>query len=376
MKKILLLPLLNSMPSGHHQVAAALSEYVSEHTKSIECKKVDLLSEWNPVAESAIVKIYRNWIHYMPNLYGKLYRLLANHSKASRSHKLYEFLFLNKMEDILEIEKPDLIICTHALPSYLLNQLKKKGRCSIPVLNVYTDFFVNEVWGISDIDCHFTPTKQLKSELHERYSVPENRIFITGIPVSSTINKRTETKIKEQSTLLIFGGGMKVEKIIEELKVTDSHMKWNFRILNSKNNVSGKKTRNRMLDSIQLLPDISSKEKMNDLYNEAAAFVTKPGGVLIGEAVRKNLPIFIHSTLPGQEEINLDYLAKEKLVFKIPPSSNMLKYVENTLSDSKKMAAYQENIQEYKETVELKNSSQIYAVLERFMNEENASFLN
>lgn len=374
MKKILLLPLLNSMPSGHHQVAAALGEVVTDHSTNIECKKVDLLSEWNSIAESAVVKIYKNWIHYAPDLYGRLYRLTAAHSTQSRSHKLYEVLFMNKMEEILKLEKPDLIICTHALPSYLLNQLKKKGKCPTPVLNVYTDFFINKVWGISEVDYHFVPNEQMKKELRNKHHIQENHIFITGIPVSSTISKRKEIEIKGQSSLLIFGGELKVEKIIEELKAADNQANWTFQILNSRNYRVNKKVENTMPHSIHLLPDISSKEKMNDLYEQAAAFVTKPGGVLIGEALRKNLPIFVHSTLPGQEEINLKYLVREKLVFKIPSSSNMLEYLETTLNDSIKMAANKENIQKYKETMELKNSTEVFTVLERFINEGKSSF--
>ena len=45
MKKILLFSLLDSMPSGHHEVANAICEYISDSSKEIEAKKVDFLSE-------------------------------------------------------------------------------------------------------------------------------------------------------------------------------------------------------------------------------------------------------------------------------------------------------------------------------------------
>lgn len=50
---------------------------------------------------------------------------------------------------------------------------------------------------------------------------------------------------------------------------------------------------------------------MNQLYNKADAILTKPGGVTISEALQKKLPILVHTSLPGQEEINLDYLLEK-----------------------------------------------------------------
>ena len=56
---------------------------------------------------------------------------------------------------------------------------------------------------------------------------------------------------------------------------------------------------------------------MNKLYDQVDAIITKPGGVTVSEALRKRLPIFVHSTLPGQEQINLHVLKSQKLVFEL-----------------------------------------------------------
>ena len=56
---------------------------------------------------------------------------------------------------------------------------------------------------------------------------------------------------------------------------------------------------------------------MNELYSMADAIITKPGGVTISEALKKGLPIFIHSALPGQEEINLKLIKKAETCARI-----------------------------------------------------------
>lgn len=368
MTKILFLPLLNSMPSGHHQVAEAIMEYISAHGAHMECKKIDILSEWNPVLEKAIVNVYKSWIHHAPALYGSFYRLLAKGSTSSRTHKLYELLLIRKMEEVLAKEEPDLIVCTHALPSYLINQIKEKGKCSTPCLNAYTDFFINNVWGISNIEYHFVSSYQLKEQLILEHKIAENRIFITGIPVSTYIKEDRESKSKQtERNLLFFAGSLKPKEIAGELKATDKEENWQIQILNSPTSEAFKKLSRQKFSDIQLLPDIASKNRMNELYSHATAFVTKPGGTLISEAIKKELPIFVHMTLPGQEEINLRYLIEQKLVYKIPENNNLVDYVVSKIDNPIEMEIYKQNVRNYTKTIELKNSLAVYRALEQFL---------
>lgn len=369
MPKILFLPLLDSMPSGHHQVAEALMEYINEHGNHMECKKVDILTEWNPFIENAVVKIYKSWIQHAPALYGSLYRFVARDSNSTRTHKFHELLFLRKMEELLAEEDPDLIICTHALPSYLINQLKKKGKCSIPCLNVYTDFFINDVWGISDIEYHFVPSRQLKEQLILEHNQAESQVFITGIPVSTYIQKNSHNQSdKNDCSLLFFAGGLKASKLADLLKMTGEKSDWKLQILNSSDNPVIRKISNQNFSVVQLLPDIASKEKMNALYSHTTAFVTKPGGTLISEAIKKEIPIFIHMTLPGQEEINLRYLLAQNLVFKVPENRNLVEFVEEKVGKSTEMTEYTQHVRNYTDAIELKDSFAVFKAINKFLN--------
>lgn len=44
------------------------------------------------------------------------------------------------------------------------------------VVNVYTDFFVNRIWGREKIDYHFAPIKDIKEQLIAE-GVDEEKIF-------------------------------------------------------------------------------------------------------------------------------------------------------------------------------------------------------
>ena len=116
----------------------------------------------------------------------------------------------------------------------------------------------------------------------------------------------------DRPKILISGGNSGlggILKLSNELKKA-SH--YDFLVLCGNN----KKLFNEILswnvEHVKGLPYISSRAEMNKLYNQVDAIITKPGGVTVSEALRKRLPIFVHSVLPGQEQINLHVFKKSK----------------------------------------------------------------
>lgn len=334
MNKVLFFPLLR-MPSGHHQVADTIANYLRNRFPSIECKKIDLLSSWNPFIESIITKTYLRWIYRFPKSYAWVYKQMAHTSKSHRTYKYYELLFLKKLRQIIEEERPDLIICTHGFPSYLLSRLKLKNQLSIPIINVYTDFFVNDVWGKKEIDYHFVPSQRVKQLLMEK-GVKEQQIKITGIPTAEQFHNILRRYRKDSSlNILVSGGSIGLGNILKLFQTQTSIKNIQYYILCGKNNRLYQQIKALNKENIHPLPYISSREEMNELYNKVDAIITKPGGVTISEALKKGLPIFIHSALPGQEEINLQLLKELHLVFelnqKISIEEQLMNFFQNPL---------------------------------------------
>jgi processive 1,2-diacylglycerol beta-glucosyltransferase len=172
------------MPSGHHQVADSLINSLAD--TDIHCKKVDILSYTNQTIEGVVTRMYLKTLNIWPNSYEQLYSLVAGPSEEQKKSKAIDFLLSStlksKMEELITQESPDFIICTHAFPSYLVNELKQEGKRMPPVVNVYTDFFINDIWGRKYIDYHFVSSEEMKSTLMKG-GVPKEKIFITGIPI-------------------------------------------------------------------------------------------------------------------------------------------------------------------------------------------------
>ena len=374
MKKILFLPLFR-MQSGHHQVAEALMDMFKKHTNGVILKKVDLLSYTSNSLEKMVTTGYLKWIRYAPETYNLAYKNLFYVSlPKERSFKWYQYIFLKKMEQLIAEEKPDLIVCTHGFPSYLLSQLKIKGKCNIPIINVYTDFFINNVWGSKEIDFHFLPTQELKEQLIIKNQIPKHNMMVTGIPVHEEITKRARVlKNADRPKILISGGNSGLGRILNLADELKKSTDFDYFVLCGNNKKLYDEIDTWNLAHINPLPYISSRSEMNKLYEEVDAIVTKPGGVTISEALRKRLPIFVHSMLPGQEEINLQYLKDHKLVFELNHNLSFEKQILSILKDHKKMDQWNISIESYQKDIELEKPEGIVEVMKLILNLKQAS---
>ncbi|NPC93932.1 glycosyltransferase [Bacillus sp. WMMC1349] len=315
MATILILPFL-SISTGHHHVADSLQTELIQ--QSHHCEKIDIFSHHYQRLEQLSSAAYLKWIQYLPKVYSSLYSFLAcGHHHTKKRHFMYEVMFLNGMKQILKEKKPDAVFCTHALPSYLLNQLKTQFP-KLKVVNVYTDFFVNRIWGREHIDYHFAPSLEIKEQLISE-GVADRSIFLTGIPVhrSYKMDVRTGRNSGKVYNILITGGSMGVGGIFQLIQELAPKGQIQYQILCGKNEKLFNYIDRLNHPLINAVPYIENKSDMNRLYGTASGIITKPGGVTISEAIEKKLPAFIYHALPGQEEMNLRLLKKKNLIIEL-----------------------------------------------------------
>lgn len=322
MKKILILPFLQ-LPSGHHQVADAIRAYLKEIDGSFNIQSVDIFHYTSPDIEHAASEMYLKAIKLIPSFYRWVYRFNSCSSRndsADKRYLFYERFFLNSLKKLIGEADPDLIICTHCLPSYLLNLLKKKKQLSIPVTNAYTDFFINTVWGKSHIDLHLVPSEAMKYYLEER-NVSSERIAVTGIPVHPVFTGRSQSRNEERGKspfqVLVSGGSLGIGSIEKIFAQSHFSGKIQYQLLCGRNQQLFERIEKLQNPFLQPIPYIDSREEMNNLYEKSDIMLSKPGGITASECLRKGIPIGLLDALPGQEELNEQYLLQEKLAIKI-----------------------------------------------------------
>jgi processive 1,2-diacylglycerol beta-glucosyltransferase len=363
MKKILFFPLLQ-FPSGHHHVADALIRSIQDKD-NIECKKIELLSYSSPKVEKMVSSVYLKWIHYAPKTFGFIYNIFGYSSDQKiTSVKRRRWFFTTLMDRIIEEEKPDLVVATHSFPSSILSELKVRGKRNIPIINVYTDFFVSDIWGRKGIDYHLVPNAQAKARLIKE-GVPSDLISITGIPVDQSIKiKEKLTDDYAKMTVLVAGGSSGLGNIYELMKkAIKSNANITYKVLCGNNKKLYQELKELNSERLQPLPYIDSKEEMSELYDNASAIIVKPGGVTISEALVKRLPIFVHACLPGQEKINLQYLESKHLIYKINEKEPMDQQIFRVLNNKEEQAHLQKRIDTYFQGMEEPTEKLFHALI-------------
>ncbi|MBB5325992.1 UDP-N-acetylglucosamine:LPS N-acetylglucosamine transferase [Anoxybacillus tepidamans] len=250
---------------------------------------------------------------------------------------------------MLEKEKPHLIICTHSFPSRILQRLKKRNLIDIPVINVYTDFFMNGIWGKKGIDYHFVPHQEAKQELVRKYKIPKERVIVTGIPVHETFMARKNEKkgVKQRPHLLIAGGNQGLGNILDFFQKMNGTNRFLYSVLCGNNKALYEEILRWKQPHIRPLPYISSIEEMNRLYEEADAIITKPGWVTVSEVLHKRIPLFTIGYLPGQEQINLRYLEEKGLICNLSELSHYEQKIWHVLHDEIEQSRFSRRIAEY-----------------------------
>lgn len=351
MMKVLVLPLFQ-MSSGHHKVADALIDFLQTKFPFVHCQKLDFLSYCNEYIEKFVSDVYLRWIRSHPSSYHHIYKMLMYRDvpKMDWVH-LEPWLpyFEHKMKRLIEAEKPQLIICTHSFPSRILQRLKRKKWLATPVINVYTDFFMNGVWGKKGIDYHFVPHQEAKEELLTKYNIPKERVIVTGIPVHETfMTKKSARKgNKQRLHLLIAGGNQGLGNISDFFRKMNGMHQLRYSVLCGNNRALYEEILRWKQPHIRPLPYIASIDEMNRLYEEADAIITKPGGVTVSEALYKRLPIFTISYLPGQEQINLRYLEERGLIYNLSGLRQYEQKIWHVLHDDMERSRFLRRVADY-----------------------------
>lgn len=359
-KTALFLPFMQ-ITTGHHHVADALMDELQKINDAMDCQKVDILSYSYGSIEKLVSSTYLFWIKRIPQTYHWLYDQMAYKEVPKRNRQLvYEAIFMYFFKRLLKQTEPAVLFCTHSLPSHLAGRLKKHGKLHAVTVNVYTDYFINRIWGIDGIDFHMVPSAQVK-EFLIRNGVKEETIFVTGIPVHEAFVKGSPKQLEsDRITVLVSGGSLGVVEIDQFLPSNASDKKLHYYVLCGKNERLYEQLGRRKLSNVTPISYISCKKEMNQLYDKVDAVLTKPGGVTVSECLWKRKTVFICNALPGQEKINAAQLKDLGVIIPINTQEDSVEeQIINYFSDDIRQQRYRESLEGYHGSLEKKSMAEI-----------------
>ena len=347
-----------SYGGGHLNAAKSIESYLKSTYPNFEVELIDCMKYVNIGIEKITTTAYREITKKMPWAWGKLYAdsqkgILAHLS--SRTNKLFAI----KLLKLLREKQPDIIISTHFFGSQMCSYLKRKGKINAKLATIMTDFAPHGQWliGNDNIDYYFVAHQGMKTFLISQ-NIPEEKIFVTGIPISNRflLNFKKQEILdnfnlsEKRKNILFFGGGefgLGKARTVEIFESLVKNINTNYSIIA----VAGKNEKMKQqfeaivskYEKIENVCILGFTNQVPELMHISEFVVTKPGGLTTSESLACNLPMVIINPLPGQEEENAELLVKDGIAVWIKKDDNPQLIFDELFSTPEKLKTMKEN---------------------------------
>ncbi|MCZ4149023.1 UDP-N-acetylglucosamine--LPS N-acetylglucosamine transferase, partial [Escherichia coli] len=175
-KRILLLS--EGFGAGHTQAAYALSSSLRKLSPGVQTKVLELGSFLNPRVAPLIITAYKKTVTKQPKLVGYVYKHQYKKSLNRFTTLALHKLFYTHTHSIVRQLRPNVIVCTHPIPSAVISRLKRLG-IMVPLCTVITDYDAHGTWISPEVDLYLVSTEEVRSKLLLR-GVSSDRIRVTG----------------------------------------------------------------------------------------------------------------------------------------------------------------------------------------------------
>ena len=305
-----------SASSGHQRAADAICEAMRLVVPTWETVGVDSFTYTYPTVGPLISRTYREILQRTPALWDFIYDNPDVEMATREARELLNLISARKLKKLVSRYNAAAIVCTQAAPCSVFAAEKRRGKLSIPLIAVITDFAVHSYWVYKEVDLYCVPSEEVRKTLVKQ-GIASARIIVTGIPISPVFlqhvpKERVRAGLKldpHRTTLLVMGGsqGMgPMEELIGGLVPLDAQVlvltglnRALFRMLSKR---FAREKRIRILGYTRTV---------HRLMDAADLLITKPGGLTSSEALAKGLPMVISNPIPGQEERNAAYLIRQ-----------------------------------------------------------------
>ncbi len=316
-KRILIL--YNSIGLGHKSIAENIGYWLAKD--GYEIKFADILQVQGNWLSNAGAWLYHIFLTKVPSVWSFLYTndwfsnlLIGFRTKVGGRN-------FDNVKMMVDGFQPDIIISTHTVCSSIVGFLKQKKIYSGLFGIAFSDFHLHPYWLYKEADFYLVNIEDQK-KLMEKNGISGNKIFVCGMTLQPKTQVdlqavRVKLGIDQTDRVVLVSSGSQGTGIDKSLLLSLSQ-KPSVKIIV----VCGKNKK--------LFEDLSSYflgsniivlgfyKPMDELYAIADICITKPGGLSTSEALRWDLPILVSHVLPGQEELNFDYLQDKGLVMPEP----------------------------------------------------------
>ena len=371
MKKILIF--YGSYGGGHLSAANSIGECIKENYADTEVQIIDCIKYVDRLINAISTAAYRGMAKKAPWAWKKVYYnsekgTLAKISTASNK------IMARKLNKLIKLNNPDLIISTHPFSNQMCGYLKKKGKLNCKIATVLTDYEIHNQWLVNSdyIDYFFVSHEGMKKSLIKK-NIPENKIFVSGIPISkkflsnfdrNEVFKNFELNPSKKTILFFAGGefGLGKSKTYQILDVLINNFPDIQVIAVAGKNEKMKESFEKLVkdtNSFNRIKVLSYTKQVPELMSISNLVITKPGGLTTTESLVSGLPIIVINPIPGQEEQNAEFIEQNHLGIWLKKDDNIVNKLKFLLDSNENINNFKNNIVKFAKKDSTKNICQI-----------------
>lgn len=350
-KKVLILS--EAFGNGHTTAAEALAQGLDQLAPAVRTHIVEAGQELHPITTTLMFRFYVQLIKAFPSSWRKLYVTKQSQPVSKSVQYVIYNMFHRNLNNLLDQETPNLVICTHPFTSSSLSRLKRLGY-PLNLCTVITDFHAHGIYVQPEVDLYLVSNEAVQQELVSM-GVNSSRIRITGIPTKSKFwskhdkqEVRRILEVKDMPTVMVMGGGCGLGGIG---RLAHALAKWKESlqlVICTGHNETLKQSLSKHASfrhpHIRVLGFVDNIDKWMDASD---LLITKPGGLTCFEALCKGIPMLLYQPIPGHEEKNCDFLAKNNLAVRIENEHEADEWIHKLLFHPREIELFQERIRLY-----------------------------
>lgn len=287
---------------GHYSVSKSLCEEIKSKYPNVSVVIKDIFDYALPTYSNTIYKAFNVMVNKGSIFYNQVYKITEN--RKYNMNPMFLRYFLPKLDKLVKDVEPNIIISTLPFCSQLISRYKLKYNPSLPLITCITDISSHSEWINENTNCYLVGSNSLKKDLILK-GVPENKIFINGIPVKEEFKKTIINNSSNEKQILIMGGGLGL--LPKSLEF--------YNQLNSLENVkttviTGNNTEiyNMLHDKYENINVLGYTDEVYKYMQQADLILSKPGGITLFESIFSETPLIAFKPFLQQEINNTNFI--------------------------------------------------------------------
>jgi len=291
--------------SGHVVAGGALGEELGRAGWEVELR--DGLEIMSPVPAERLGGMYVGQVRHLPRPLALLLWTISFRGTADLVRVSVGALFGGRLLEVVRTTSPDLIVSTYPLVTAALGHLRRRGRITVPVAALVTDYGVHPMWVSPALDVHLVAS-EVSAGMVERAG---GKATVVRMPLREGF-RRPLSREEARRTLglplrvpvaLVVGGAWGIGDLAGCVRTVAGTRACHVVAVTGRNEVLRRRLQHEYAgkDDVRI---VGWTEEMPLLMSAADFLVQNAGGVTCLEAAALGLPVLLYRPIPGHGAIN------------------------------------------------------------------------